>query len=60
MLFPAFVKFIDYFDQLSGLEGDQGAKELIRSNQGQVSFVKLDKDYIDIDTREDYRKILKL
>lgn len=49
----------DYFELLLALEDDMGAKEIIRKNRGQVRCVASDENFMDIDTSEDYRDLVK-
>ncbi|WP_395625569.1 NTP transferase domain-containing protein [Daejeonella sp.] len=47
------------FEELSGLEGDTGAKSLIKKYKKQSESVNFDLGSIDIDTRENYLNLLK-
>jgi len=47
------------FEELSGLEGDTGAKSLIKKYKNQSESVNFDLGGIDIDTRENYLNLLK-
>jgi len=47
----------NYFNQLIKLKGDDGAKAIIKNNLGDVGFVEFEKGDIDIDTRQDLKKI---
>jgi molybdenum cofactor cytidylyltransferase len=47
------------FEELSGLEGDTGAKSLIKKYKNQSESVNFDLGSIDIDTRENYLNLLK-
>lgn len=49
----------DYFEELSNLSGDDGAKTVIKKHQSFVQSVQFPKGNIDIDTEEDL-KYLKL
>jgi molybdenum cofactor cytidylyltransferase len=50
---------IKYFDALMGLTGDQGAKGLLKKYSEDLATVDFPDGYIDIDTQEDYEKLLK-
>lgn len=43
-----------YFEQLSQLNQDQGAKEILLASQNEVYIVCADADLIDIDTQLEY------
>ena len=43
----------DYFEELRKLDGDQGAKPIVRKHQDDVAFVKFLKGHLDIDVPED-------
>lgn len=45
----------DYFDELSKLSGDDGAKVVIKKHQSIVQFVSFPKGNIDIDREEDLK-----
>jgi molybdenum cofactor cytidylyltransferase len=47
----------EWFDRLAQLEGDKGAKSLLRELPDAVATVALDGDGSDIDTAEDYRRL---
>ena len=47
-----------YFDVLMKLEGDEGAKKLMKTYSEDVATVDFPKGYIDIDTKEDYENLL--
>lgn len=47
-----------YFPALLQLEGQEGAKKLLKTFEKEVSFVPFDKGEIDIDTEADYHKLL--
>lgn len=47
-----------YFNDLLGLEGDEGAKKILRSHREDVATVSFPRGEIDIDTTEDYKKLL--
>jgi molybdenum cofactor cytidylyltransferase len=47
-----------YFEELALLEGTEGAKTLLIKYQDQVASVPFDKGEIDIDTPEDYNKLI--
>lgn len=46
-----------YFEKLSKLEGDNGAKEIIKSAWDRVKKVNFSEGYIDIDTEEDLAQL---
>jgi molybdenum cofactor cytidylyltransferase len=48
VLFPK-----DYFESLIALDGDVGAKNIIKDNSGYVRYVPFPKGKIDIDTQKD-------
>jgi molybdenum cofactor cytidylyltransferase len=48
----------EYFDQLNSLQGNQGAKNIVNMNRSDVCIVKFEKGSIDIDTIEDYEKLI--
>jgi molybdenum cofactor cytidylyltransferase len=47
------------YDQLMGIEGDIGARELIRDNPGRVLYVELDDPlcFFDIDSQKDFESL---
>jgi molybdenum cofactor cytidylyltransferase len=47
------------FSELSALEGESGAKSLIKKYSQQTGFVSFAQGSIDIDTRENYRNLSK-
>jgi molybdenum cofactor cytidylyltransferase len=47
------------FVELLALQGESGAKSLIKKYSQQVGFVSFDQGSIDIDTRENYRNLPK-
>lgn len=47
------------FSELSALEGENGAKSLIKKYSQQTGFVSFDQGSIDIDTRENYSNLPK-
>jgi molybdenum cofactor cytidylyltransferase len=47
-----------YFDQLLSLQGDEGAKKILKNNRGDVATVDFPKGQIDIDTQKDYEKLI--
>ena len=47
------------FSELSALEGESGAKSLIKKYSQQTGFVSFAQGSIDIDTRENYRNLPK-
>jgi molybdenum cofactor cytidylyltransferase len=48
-----------YFDVLMSLKGDEGAKKLLKRYTEDVATVDFPNGYIDIDTKEDYEKLLQ-
>ncbi len=48
----------EYFNQLKSLDGNQGAKNIVNMNMSDVCTVKFEKGSIDIDTKEDYEKLI--
>jgi len=48
----------EYFNQLKSLDGNQGAKNIVNMNMSDVCIVKFEKGSIDIDTKEDYEKLI--
>jgi molybdenum cofactor cytidylyltransferase len=48
-----------HFHELSALKGDFGAKYLIKKYDGSLQAIPFDKGSIDIDTIEDYKKLMK-
>ena len=48
-----------YYDALLSLHGDEGAKKILRSNPQDVATVSFSKGNIDIDTANDYKKLLE-
>ena len=48
----------EYFNQLISLHGNQGAKNIVHMNMSDVCTVKFEKGSIDIDTKEDYEKLI--
>ncbi len=55
---PAFFQN-DFFPQLLALEGDIGARKIIKKNENQVVSVHFTKGGIDVDTPEDYERLLR-
>jgi len=49
-----------YFEALSNLKGDEGAKKIILKNLEEVASITFDLGSIDIDTEEDYQQLLDL
>ncbi len=49
-----------YFDKLAKLNSDKGARELIGSHLTDVIGVVAEKDILDIDTMQDYKRLSKL
>lgn len=48
-----------YFDELIGLQGQEGAKKLLNKYKEHVISIPFEKGAIDIDTPEDYERLLK-
>ncbi len=48
----------EYFNQLKSLDGNQGAKNIVKMNMSDVCPVEFEKGSIDIDTKEDYEKLI--
>lgn len=48
-----------FFPRLTALKGDEGAKRIIRQHLDQVAIVPFPKGEIDIDTMEDYERLLQ-
>ena len=47
-----------YFDELLNLEGQEGAKKVITRFLDNTASIPFEKGYIDIDTEEDYNKLI--
>ena len=47
-----------YFEQLVSLNGNQGAKNIVKSNMSDVLPLEFEKGSVDIDTKEDYEKLI--
>jgi len=48
----------DYFDRLLSLNGNQGAKNIVKLNLPDVCPVEFEKGGVDIDTKQDYEKLI--
>jgi molybdenum cofactor cytidylyltransferase len=48
----------DYFDRLISLNGDLGAKSIVKMNLPDVCPVEFEKGIVDIDTKQDYKKLI--
>jgi molybdenum cofactor cytidylyltransferase len=48
---------VQYFDPLLNLKGDEGAKNILKSNMEDVATIHFPKGEIDIDTQQDYEKL---
>ncbi|HSV12275.1 MAG TPA: hypothetical protein VLI68_15965, partial [Hanamia sp.] len=48
-----------YFDALMNLQGSEGAKKLLQTYREDVALVSFEKGEIDIDTKMDYKELLK-
>ena len=55
---PAFFKK-KFFPELLQLNGDVGAKSVIKQHAGEVEIVLFPRGSMDIDTEDDYQKLLK-
>jgi molybdenum cofactor cytidylyltransferase len=51
-----FIK--EYFNRLQSLNGNQGAKNLVKMNLPDVCPVEFEKGSVDIDTKQDYEKLI--
>jgi molybdenum cofactor cytidylyltransferase len=48
----------DYFNRLQLLNGNQGAKNIVKLNLPDVCPVEFEKGSVDIDTKQDYEKLI--
>jgi len=48
-----------YFQQLSGLSGQEGAKKMIQKFKGDIAEISFERGAIDIDTQNDYQKLIQ-
>jgi molybdenum cofactor cytidylyltransferase len=48
----------DYFSRLKSLNGNQGAKNIVKLNLPDVCPVEFEKGSVDIDTKQDYEKLI--
>jgi molybdenum cofactor cytidylyltransferase len=48
----------NYFDALMSLQGDEGAKKILKANSNDVATVDFPQGAIDIDTQKDYDNLL--
>lgn len=48
-----------YFDELLGLQGDQGAKKVLKKYVDRVALVNFERGIVDVDTREDLVRLKK-
>jgi molybdenum cofactor cytidylyltransferase len=48
----------EYFNQLKSLQGNMGAKNIVSGNMADVCSVEFEKGSFDIDTKEDYIKLI--
>jgi len=48
-----------YFDHLLSLQGDEGAKKLLKTYSTDVATIEFPKGSVDIDTEADYQRLLK-
>ena len=49
-----------FFSELMTLSGEQGAKKIVKRHLDQVQVVDFEKGYFDIDTEENYKKLLEI
>ena len=49
-----------YFSKLTQLQGDEGAKKLLKNNIEDVAVIDFPQGVVDIDTRDDYQNLLGL
>ena len=54
MIFPK-----SFFDELLKLDGDSGAKKIVKNHLDCVQSVSFEKGKYDIDTEEDYKKLIE-
>ena len=47
------------FPELLALKGDRGAKNIINHNIQEVAKLQFEQGLVDIDTEEDYKKLIK-
>jgi molybdenum cofactor cytidylyltransferase len=47
-----------YFDALLSLQGDEGAKKILKANEDDVALIDFPQGAIDIDTQKDYDNLL--
>lgn len=47
-----------YFDALMALQGNEGAKKILKANADDIATVEFPQGNIDIDTQEDYTRLL--
>lgn len=47
-----------YFDALLALQGDEGAKKILRANPNDLITIAFPQGNIDIDTKEDYQRLI--
>ncbi|HZZ74876.1 MAG TPA: nucleotidyltransferase family protein, partial [Puia sp.] len=48
----------NYFEWLKSLNGNEGAKKIVKLNMPDVCSVEFEKGNIDIDTKEDYEHLI--
>ena len=48
----------EYFNRLKSLNGNQGAKNIVKLNLPDVCPVEFEKGSVDIDTKQDYEKLI--
>jgi molybdenum cofactor cytidylyltransferase len=55
---PAILNRV-FYDQLMGIEGDIGAREIIRANPDRVLYVEMDNPlcFVDIDSQKDFENL---
>ncbi|MCJ8312303.1 MAG: nucleotidyltransferase family protein [Saccharospirillaceae bacterium] len=54
-IFPA-----SYFDQLKTLDDKSGAKKILKDNQDSLTLVPMSEAKLDIDSKQDFQKILEI
>ncbi len=47
-----------YFNDLKSLTGNEGAKKIVKLNMSDVCSIEFEKGSIDIDTKQDYEKLI--
>jgi molybdenum cofactor cytidylyltransferase len=50
----------EFFPELAAIQGDEGARSLIKAHRAEIAFLNVDVDPpLDIDTEEDYERLLQ-